>query len=253
MPTPNKLWSALRSSVQDIGESIVGNTPSTPAKEGQALLSDMQRRQPSQPPKVPAMAIAGGVVGTALLPMAMLVPNGPVQVASGVAALASWALSLWRIHKARQARHAAANTGLGLQALPAEAWRNLDQLMQRVAPELPRGLQTQLLEIQQTLVRMAQHTANAGVDENFTLDDHLYLEQCVSRYLPDSIHAFLLVPSGQRDVPLSDTGDSAHAALTRQLELLQASLIEREHRHALHSGQKLLAQGRFLDHKNRQP
>ncbi len=194
-------------------------------------------------PRPPGLALAGAAVGAALLPMVWLTAS-PWSWVLGAAAALAWggAAAVWR-----QARSAPALTPTLRQA----DWQALDALMEAVAGDLPETLLDQLARVKQRVIRVTQAMAGAGVDEHLTMDDHFYLRECVRRYLPDSLARFAQVPLDQRDLPLSEDGDSAHRALARQLDLIDAALQARELGAARSAGQALLLQERFLQDKNR--
>lgn len=192
---------------------------------------------------LPWHAPVGVALGAALLPLAWLSAS-PWSWVLGAAAALTWggAAWTWRHH----ARPAPDPT-----AVSQADWQALDTWMDAVAGDLPAPLLDQLGRVKQRLVSVTRAMAGAGVDEHLTMDDHFYLQECVRRYLPDSLAHFAQVPRDQRDLPLSDGGDSAHGALARQLDLIDTALQAREQGAARSAGQSLLLQERFLQDKNR--
>lgn len=121
-----------------------------------------------------------------------------------------------------------------------------DRAVQELSADLPADVAQSLVQIKQRVLRMARHAGTP--DEHFQLEDRLYLNECLRRYLPDSLQAWLAVPREQRDAPLAE-GKSAQALLVQQLAQLQAEMEKREQKLARGAAEALLRQQRFLDAK----
>jgi len=117
-----------------------------------------------------------------------------------------------------------------------------------MAPEVPEPIAVQLTSLKKLIVRIARHANTAVVDENFTMDDRLYLTECVRRYLPDTLQSYLAVPREQRDAAMLE-GQSAAQLLSGQLDLLRAELEKRETGMGRSAAELLLRQQRFLQAK----
>jgi hypothetical protein len=120
--------------------------------------------------------------------------------------------------------------------------------MVRIAPEIPADIAQQLADLKQSIVRIGRNPAAAQPDEHFTFEDRMYVVECVRRYLPDGLQAYLGVPKAQRLEALAD-GQTPHALLVAQLEMLRAGLAERETKLARSAAEALLQQERFLKAK----
>lgn len=105
-----------------------------------------------------------------------------------------------------------------------------------------------LAEFKQLVARIARHPQSASTDEFFTVEDRLYVVECVRRYLPDSLQSYLAVPRSQRAVALAD-GGSAESLLASQLDLLRSELEQREAKLARSAAEQLVRQQRFLQSK----
>jgi len=127
-----------------------------------------------------------------------------------------------------------------------EAIEAFDRAVQQLAAELPMEVVQPLTEFKQRVLRMARHPG--GFDEHFVLEDRLYCNECLRRYVPDSLQGYLAVSREQRGAPLAD-GQSAEGLLLQQLALLQAEMEKREARLARGSADALLRQQRFLEAK----
>lgn len=123
----------------------------------------------------------------------------------------------------------------------------LDRALELLAPEVPDAIAARLTALKQLIVRIARQ-GSAMVDENFTMDDRLYMNECVRRYLPDTLQSYLAVPREQRSVPMLE-GQSAIELLESQLGLLRVELEKREARMARSAAEQMLKQQRFLKAK----
>jgi hypothetical protein len=135
-----------------------------------------------------------------------------------------------------------------MQLIDASSLETLDRALERMAPEVPEQTATQLVALKQLIVRIAAH-GSASMDETFTLEDRLYLNECVRRYLPDTLESYLKVPKAQRESGILDGERSAAALLSSQLHLLHAELEKREAKLARNAAHQLLQQQRFLESK----
>ena len=100
-------------------------------------------------------------------------------------------------------------------------------------------------------MRIARLGNQAGADENFTMEARPYVNECVRRYLPDTLPGYLQVPREQRTSTALEGGRSAADLLASQLDLLRAELADREARLARTAAEGLGKQQRFLQAKAR--
>jgi len=124
----------------------------------------------------------------------------------------------------------------------------IDRTLDRLAPELPDGVATELVEFKHLVVRIGRHPGAAVINENFTLEDRMYVRECITRYLPDSLEGYIAVPARDRGTTLAD-GQSAESLLAGQLAMLRSELERREARMAIAAAEPLLKQQRFLKAK----
>lgn len=201
---------------------------------------------------VPGAAIGGLIVGTALLPLAAFSGSLWLRVAlcGGSALLLGFAG--WRIAAARRAAAPVARAAGRAPLVTAQALEALDRVMESVAPELDDALLHQLLHLKHTLVHVIE-LDNAADASPFGIEDRLYLQQCIKRYLPDSLLAYLKVPSQHRHRPLVHDGSTPAQALADQFALIQKDLDHREQQGVVAVGEALLRQRRFLQAKTRRP
>jgi hypothetical protein len=193
---------------------------------------------------LPMAARVQAGVGVASLSGALFV-NQPVLVGVlvviGTAGLGWAARGVWRQHRMPgDPGRAALLSGADLNAL--------DQLLARAAPELPAAATDVLKAIKQDLELAQQPTLPGGL----ALQDRAFVQLSVTRYLPDSLEAYLRVPAARRREPLASGGPSADAALVQQLTTLHEGLQRRLLPLQNEAGEALLRQQRFLDVKSRE-
>lgn len=191
-----------------------------------------------------AVLLAAGGVGLLLA----WLQASPALALAGAAALAGSAAAA--IAGARRAQHKAPVFAAGA-AFDAPSLRRLDTALEAVATDVGEEIFARLLALKSSLVRMAEMLPRAGGDEHFTLDDRLYVVECVRRYLPDSLQAYLLVPPAQRTAGVLEGGRSAREVLHEQLTLLQAELDRRADKLGRSAAEDLMRQERFLKAKAR--
>ena len=124
-----------------------------------------------------------------------------------------------------------------------------DRVLDQLAPEVPDEVAIQLSEIKQQIIRIARLAPTAVVDENFTMDDRMYLTESVRRYLPDSLQSYLMVPQNQRSTQILDQGQTAVSLLLSQINLLRVELNKQEVKLTRSAAGELLKQQRFLESK----
>lgn len=201
---------------------------------------------------VPGLAIAGLVAGTALLPLAVFSGSLWVGALLGSGSVLSLGYAARRIVAARRAAAPAALASGRPPLVDAQALEALDRVMEAIAPELDESLMNPLVRLKHTLVRLIEldHAAAAAP---FIGEDHLYLQQCVKRYLPDSLQAYLKVPAQHRSRPIAQDGRTPAQTLAAQLTLIQQELDRREQQGVEAAGEALLSQQRFLEAKAQRP
>lgn len=203
----------------------------------------------AQPARVPAASVAALIAGTALLPVAALSGEWWLRAASVAAAAALYG---WAWHGIRrEAQRRAAPAAHAAPLVDTRTLADLDEVLERVAPELPQAQLEALVALKDTLARVVGAARAAGASDTLTVDDRLYLHECVRRYIPDSLQAYLRVPAEHRNRPLGDGGATATQTLASQLALIQQALDEQEAKCAAGAGEALLQQQRFLQAKAR--
>ncbi|PTT77626.1 hypothetical protein DBR42_24845 [Pelomonas sp. HMWF004] len=209
---------------------------------GRPLAAGPQLAQAAAPLPLVARVQAG--VGVASLSGALFVSQPlavGVLVAVGSAGLAWAAHGVWRLRRA---------TGEPGQAplLSREALQALDGLLHRAAPELPADAGAALQAVKQALAQAQQ----PGAADRLGMQDRAFVQQCVARYLPDSLEAYLRMPAARRAQPLAPGQPSADEALVQQLMALHEGLQRRLRPQGDEAAEALLRQQRFLDAKSRE-
>jgi hypothetical protein len=212
-------------------------------------LSERLAETVALPAKVPAASVAALIVGTALLPVAALSSGWWLRAASVAAAAALYGRAWHGIRREAQSR--ASPTTHAAPLVDTSTLANLDVVLERVAPELLQAQLAALVALKDTLARVVLAAQAAGASDTFTIEDRLYLHECVRRYIPDSLLAYLNVPAEHRNRPLGADGATATEALASQLALIQQALDEKEAKSAASAGEALLQQQRFLQAKAR--
>ncbi|NDY92749.1 hypothetical protein [Ideonella livida] len=202
--------------------------------------------------RLPGPVLAAAVGTVALGVLTPLLPAGlPTVLAAGGAALSA-ALAGWQLHRAAQQRAAAQPAATGWQTLRLDTTtlHSLDALLTEVVAALLEEGDAAAAEP----LRELKHQLAAALGRPApSTEDALFLGQCVRRYLPDSLQAYLQVPAARRGQPLAPGGESARALLASQLASLSAQLAAIEARAGAQAGEALLRQQAFLQAKARRP
>lgn len=220
----------------------------TRAQLGAALSEQLRAAAPRQRRHLSRSAAAAGMAGAAgatALFLGWLQASAPL-LGAGLAAVVGGLALGWKSRQPRGDDLAAAQAASPL--LAPESVDALDRALEAMAPELPLTLAQELAQFKQLVVRIARHPAAGGTDEHFTLEDRLYVNECVRRYLPDSLQSYMAVPRAQRGAALAE-GQSPQALLHAQLALLRGELERREALLARSASERLLQQQRFLKSK----
>lgn len=212
-------------------------------------LSERLAQAAASPARVPATSVAGLIVGTALLPVAALSSEWWLRAASVAAAGALYGWAWLGIRREAQLR--ASPAAHAAPPVDTRTLADLDEVLERVAPELPQAQFEALVALKDTLARVVEAARAAGASDTLTIEDRLYLHECVRRYIPDSLLAYLKLPAEHRNRPLGTDGATATETLASQLALIQQALDEKEAKSAAGAGEALLQQQRFLQAKAR--
>lgn len=209
---------------------------------GVPLAAGARPAPPARP--LPLSARVQAVVGVASLSGALFVGE-PLAIGAlalvGVVNLAWVARGVWR--QRSPAVTVADDVGLSAEALAA-----LNALLVRAAPALPEPATAALKLVKQQLALAQQPDAAARL----AAQDRLFVQQCVARYLPDSLEAYLRLPAARRALPLAEGQPSADDALVGQLTSLHDGLQRRLAPLQDEAAEALLRQQRFLDAKARE-
>ena len=169
--------------------------------------------------------------------------------------LTGLAAGLWVVARRQSAATSLAEQPL-LPLFDATALAKLDEVLHHLASEMTEAQLAPLRSLADTLERMAPLMRRVRVNEQFTQEDHFYVTECVRRYLPDTLQAYLQVPRHSRSQPAPASLDagtghapSADELLATQLALLQTELGRREKALTSASTEALQKQQRFLKAK----
>ena len=164
-----------------------------------------------------ALHIATSVLaaGGAVLGLLGVIQSAVLPLAAGAGAAVLGAVGWWRTRPARPASSAA--------LFDTEALQAFDRALEAAAPELGEQATQRLLQTKEAFRRMGHERPTH--DEHFTVEDRLFLRECLRRYLPDTLQAYLRVPAAQRRQVLHEGQPSAHDALLQQLALLHGEIL----------------------------
>jgi hypothetical protein len=189
-----------------------------------------------------AVALALGGVGVLLAGL-----QASWLLGVGAVGLVGVAVGLWVVARRQSAAtHAAAQPLLPL--FDATALVKLDEVLHHLATDMSEAQLAPLRSLADTLERMAPLMRRVGVNEQFTQEDHFYVTECVRRYLPDTLQAYLQVPRHSRTL-VGPEVPSADDLLATQLALMQTELTRREQALNSASTEALQRQQRFLKAK----
>ena len=201
---------------------------------GAPLADQLGRKNASARPALWASAAGAGAVSAFGAMQGSLLLAGGALIAAAALGIAAWRRP---------------DTGTATPSLfDEDTLRAFDTAVAAAAPGLPEEAARRLIDLKHRIVRIARQPGAAQPDEHFTADDRGYVVECVRRYIPDALQAFLSVPPAQRAATVAE-GETPQAVLGRQLELLDAALQEREARLARGAAEALLRQERFLKSK----
>lgn len=191
-------------------------------------------------------AIAATVASIALF-LAWLQSNALMALFGLVFLGASVAIFLWR-KKRNNDLLSAVESAQTVVALDPVMVAQLDEALNHLLTEVSDELAGRIVALKTLLIRVCQQMGSA-TDEHFTLEDRFYIHECVRRYLPDSIQAYLRVPKNQRALNLSNEGQTAQSLLQAQFALIEIELQKKEVKLARSAAELLLRQQRFLESK----
>lgn len=133
-----------------------------------------------------------------------------------------------------------------VQVFDLETLAHLDQVLASMSNEMSADHAAALQALIDTIVRIAPVLGRAEVNEVFTQDDRFYVLECVRRYLPDSLQAYLQVPARARATPVDAQTPSPDALLLTQLQQMHRKLLSCEQALDHASTEALQRQQRFL-------
>lgn len=201
-------------------------------------------------PQKPASSaqIAAGVCSASGCVLTLL---GAIQshvplLAAGIAIAACGAVGWKILHGRATSVSADAHTQSPLMFDEA-ALALFDTSLEKAAAELDDENASRLVSIKDAFKRIGNQAVIH--DEHFTLEDRMYLRECLRRYVPDSVDAYLHVPAAQRNQTLLADQPCAQAALLQQLDLLLDEILLREKKISRNAAERLARQQRFLASK----
>lgn len=255
-PQPERRYSVAKGPVNLRKAGPAARQPAPPDARLRARMGRLRARERLGPPISRSLAPhrRSGLPGPALVALILsslltvfaVALGSAAGLALALAGLAAMAASGWQLLRGSRQGLAHAKKPEALPGLDAAALRAFDEALDALAAELPEPLVPELLRLKATLVGLAQPPAGTAPGP----EDRAYLVECLRRYVPDTIAAYLAIPAAQRGLPVQQTGRDAHALLQEQLAAIQAELDRRHARLVADAGERLLLQHRFLRAKS---
>lgn len=221
----------------------------TPMRE---LLEHGASGPPSPGGKLHPALISAAVFAVAAVSALLLLRSGAGLALAATLAMLGAACWLWQRrsqHLVAQNQGPSASHAALASPFDAQALERIDAAFEETAAVVGKDALERLLALKTVAVRVAQAVGTTATDEHFTLEDRLYVIECIRRYIPDTLGAYLQVAPAQRALPSAQAGQSPEQLLLAQLALLQGELEQREQRLHTASLEPLLRQQRFLDAK----
>jgi hypothetical protein len=122
----------------------------------------------------------------------------------------------------------------------------LDRTMEKLAAQEGQATVDRLALLKESMTRCIALMTSTQSDGSISTEDHLYIRECVRRYVPDSINACLQIPQKDRASLLIDGSKSALDLLHEQIDMIQSQLKIKENHLTQLAGEGLLRQHRFL-------
>jgi len=215
-----------------------------PLAEQLRVLGPATKRKP-----LSAIIVVGGIlstVSTVGLLLAWIQTSTALAVAGIVGLLASVAM----IVHGRRTNGNADGIAVPIAALfDDDCLEAFDRVLEQLAPEVPDAVAAELSAIKDQFIRIARLATTSGVDENYTMEDRMYLTECMRRYLPDSLESYLRVPLDQRTTQVIEEGQTAVSLLLSQINMLRLELTKQETKLTKSTAEELMKQQRFLESK----
>lgn len=207
------------------------------------------REQALVAPAVSPLFIAGGVLAavSAVVLLLAAIEHSLWWAGSGVLGLAAGAVVMV---SARRSHASAARAEPAASPLfEGDSLLAFDRALASLAADVPEPVMAALMNLKQQIVRINALAAGESTGDSLSIDDRLYLNELLRRYLPDSLQAFLTVPGTQRSEPLLANGETAVTLVLGQISLLCAEVAQRERKLKQGKAEALLRQQRFLESK----
>ncbi len=241
---PKPVSAAVQARIQKTKQRYLLGTPMAQQLGQSAAAPSQEKLHPST--VIAALGVIGAL-GTGL----MWRTAGGLSVAAAFAGVAGG--SLWWLKRRNAQHNSSVNDPPAASAhnpFDAATLQAIDTAFEATAAEVSPEQLLALVELKTVCLRVAKALTQADIGAEFTMDDRMYVTECIRRYIPDTLQAYLAVPTGQRAAPDGQTQKSADQLLADQLALLQNELTQKEKR--LHGGavEPLLKQQRFLEAKS---
>lgn len=192
-------------------------------------------------------AIGAAISGTGLL-LGLIQKSIPISV---ISLLALGSLGAWAFMGIRQRRAlAGGQSWVVSQWVDASDIARLDSAMEKIAAQSLQDTLDRLAQLKESITRCMHLLTSTHQSDGFSSEDHLYMRECIRRYVPDTIHSCLKIPQKDRATLIIDDNKSALDLLHDQIDMILAELHLREGRLTQLAGESLVRQHNFLSAKS---
>lgn len=169
---------------------------------------------------------------------------------AGASAVVVCAFGLWAYVGAQARRRDAGSFHIDSSSLvDAGDVERLDAAMEKLAAQTSQDTIDRLSSLKESIMRCLQLLGSAQILGGISSEDHLYIRECIRRYIPDSINGCLQVPQKDRATLVIDGKKPALDLLHDQIDMIRSQLDIKELRLTQLAGESLMQQHNFLSAK----
>lgn len=212
-----------------------------------APLQSLQHQASSRKANLSSTLVPGGSALASLICWLFLSGTAGALMALLFALVAVASVILTFVFHSRRSASLAAHDDVLI--IEPQTLKKLDTLLETAAASAPQEVLESLRSTKASLTDVILMLDERRMPVSWSIQDSAYLQQCIERYLPDTLGAYLGIESGDRERILSGTQLNAHAMLVEQLGIIQREIARRKV--SLHddAGERLVNQHRFLQTK----
>lgn len=122
----------------------------------------------------------------------------------------------------------------------------LENTLKEIGPKLPEPARAQLVSIKQTVEGLVPALKSLEQESQLDLHSRVTVMSTITRYLPETLSAYLKLPPAFARVHHGSSGKNAQTLLTEQLTALNTQLQKVAENAYAHDVERLIVNGRFL-------